>query len=148
MPLFRRTLLSALLFAVALSAIAQRHSVSGYVTDSATGEALIGATVFIQELNKGVPSNNYGYYSATLEAGTYTLVVKYMGYADMKRRVDLTADRKVNLKLSTVVQVMKAVEVEGERSKSQTETTDMGRMDVDVTKLQTCLLYTSDAADE
>ena len=74
MPLFRRTLLSALLFAVALSAIAQRHSVSGYVTDSATGEALIGATVFIQELNKGVPSNNYGYYSATLEAGTYTLV--------------------------------------------------------------------------
>ncbi|HQV40217.1 MAG: TonB-dependent receptor [Flavobacteriales bacterium] len=137
MPLFRRTLLSALLFAVALSAIAQRHSVSGYVTDSATGEALIGATVFIQELNKGVPSNNYGYYSATLEAGTYTLVVKYMGYADMKRRVDLTADRKVNLKLSTVVQVMKAVEVEGERSKSQTETTDMGRMDVDVTKLQT-----------
>ena len=137
MPLFRRTLLSALLFAVALSAIAQRDSVSGYVTDSATGEALIGATVFIQELNKGVPSNNYGYYSATLEACTYTLVVKYMGYADMKRRVDLTADRKVNLKLSTVVQVMKAVEVEGERSKSQTETTDMGRMDVDVTKLQT-----------
>ncbi len=137
MPLFLRTLLSALLIAVAFAAVAQRHSVSGYVTDSATGEALIGATVFIQELNKGVGSNNYGYYSATLDQGTYTLVVKYIGYADLKRTVDLTADRKVNLKLSTTVQVMKAVEIQGERTKSQIESTDMGRMDVDVTKLQT-----------
>ncbi len=137
MPLFRRTLLCALLFAVAFAANAQRQSVSGYVTDSATGEALIGATVFVQELNKGVPSNNYGYYSATLDQGTYTLVVKYIGYADLRRTVDLTADRKVNLKLSPVVQVMKAVEVKGDKSKSRTESTDMGRMDVDVTKLQT-----------
>ncbi|MGV9014043.1 MAG: TonB-dependent receptor, partial [Flavobacteriales bacterium] len=117
--------------------MAQRHTVSGYVTDSATGEAMIGATVFIQELNKGVGTNNYGYYSATLDNGTYTLVVKYIGYAELRRAVDLTADRKMNLKLSTTVQVMQAVEVKGEKTKSQTESTDMGRMDVDVTKLQT-----------
>ena len=132
-----RPILALCSFLLSTWAMAQRHTVSGYVTDSATGEAMIGATVFIQELNKGVGTNNYGYYSATLDDGTYTLVVKYIGYAELKRAVDLTADRKMNLKLSTTVQVMQAVEVKGEKTKSQTESTDMGRMDVDVTKLQT-----------
>ncbi|MCI1753810.1 MAG: TonB-dependent receptor [Flavobacteriales bacterium] len=132
-----RPILLLCFFTIAAWAQAQRHTVSGYVTDSATGEAMIGASVFIQELNKGVGTNNYGYYSATLDQGTYTLVVKYIGYAELRRSVDLNADLKVNLKLSTTVQVMKTVEVKGERAKSQTESTDMGRMDVDVTKLQT-----------
>lgn len=116
---------------------AQRFTVSGYVTDSATGEALIGASVYIEEIGKGVPTNTYGYYSATLEQGQYTLLVKYMGYSDLRRNVQLSTDRKMNLRLRSVVQEMKAVEVTGERAKSQTESTDMGRMDLDVQKLQT-----------
>ena len=134
-----RTILFAILLAFA-SIVAKgqdKFSVSGYVTDSANGEALIGASVFIEEIGKGVGTNTYGYYSATLPQGIYTLVVKYIGYADLRRKVDLTADRKMNLKLSSSVQVMQAVEVKGDRTKSETESTDMGRMDVDVTKLQT-----------
>lgn len=117
---------------------AQEHfTISGYVTDSATGEALIGASVFFQEISKGVPTNTYGYYSASLNPGRYTVVVRYMGYADLIRSIHLDRDLKVNLKLHTTSQLMQAVEVTGERGKSQVESTDMGRMDVDVTKLQT-----------
>lgn len=126
-----------LLTIVGLQAEAQRFTVSGYVTDSATGEAMIGASVFIEELGKGVPTNTYGFYSATLEKGRYTLLVHYMGYADLQRSVHLDADRKVNLKLHTNVQEMKAVEVTGVRGKGNVQSTDMGRMDVDVQKLQT-----------
>ncbi|MEO8732718.1 MAG: TonB-dependent receptor [Flavobacteriales bacterium] len=131
-----RKLLAPLLFLIAFAAQAQRFTVSGYVTDSATGEALIGASVFIQELNKGVPTNNYGFYSVTLEQADYTFVVRYIGYADLKRKVDLTSDHKINLALSTTVLVMKTVEVNGEKAKSQLQSTQMGRVDVDVNKLQ------------
>jgi len=134
-----RTVLFVLLsFCVGLLATAQdRFTASGYVTDSATGEALIGASVFIEELGKGVPTNTYGYYSATLEKGVYTFVVRYIGYADLRRPVQLNSDQQLNLKLRSAVQVMQAVEVTSDRTKSQTESTDMGRMDVDVQQLQT-----------
>ncbi len=137
MPPACRKFLTALLLLTGTALHAQRFTASGYVTDSATGEALIGASVFIDELGKGVPTNNYGFYSATLDKGTYTFLVRYIGYADLRRKVELDRDQQLNLKLRTTVQVMQAVEVTGERTKSQTESTDMGRMDVDVQKLQT-----------
>lgn len=126
----------ALLFACALHA-QDRFTVSGYVNDSTSGEALIGASVFVQEIQKGVPTNTYGFYSVTLEAGTYTFVVRYIGYADLQRTVVLNADRKLNLLLRPTVTEMKSVEVVGEKRVSNTESTAMGRMDVDVQKLQT-----------
>ncbi len=132
-----RPLLTSLLMLWGCMLHAQRFTVSGYVTDSATGEALIGASVYVQEIGKGVPTNNYGYYSATLDQGTYTLVVRYIGYADLVRAVDLDRDRTVNLRLGGTVQLMKPVEVEAKRGEGNTESTAMGRMDVDVQKLQT-----------
>ncbi len=114
-----------------------RHSISGYVNDKATGEALIGATVFVKELQKGIPTNTYGFYSVTLDAGSYTLLVRYIGYDDLERTVQLNADTKINLDLQSTAQEIKAVEVVGEKRKSNVESTAMGTMDVDVSKLQT-----------
>ena len=49
----------------------ETHTLSGYVTDSKSGEALIGVKVFIPELNKGAITNTYGFYSLTVNAGVY-----------------------------------------------------------------------------
>ncbi|MDA9161743.1 carboxypeptidase-like regulatory domain-containing protein, partial [Crocinitomicaceae bacterium] len=49
----------------------ETHTLSGYVTDSKSGEALIGAKVFIPEINKGAITNTYGFYSLTVNAGVY-----------------------------------------------------------------------------
>ncbi len=121
-----------------ISAQAQdRFTVSGFVTDSSNGEALIGASVFIREINKGVPTNTYGFYSVTLPGGTYTFVTRYIGFQDAERSVLLNADTKLNLDLRPTVVQIKAVEVVREKRKSNTESTDMGRIDVDVQKLNT-----------
>ena len=40
------------------------YTLSGYIRDSESNEALIGATVFVAELEKGTISNEFGYYSA------------------------------------------------------------------------------------
>ncbi len=131
----RATLFFLLASILAFGAHAQRFTVSGFVTDSSSGEALIGASVFIKEINKGVPTNTYGFYSATLDQGDHTLVVRYIGYRDLERTIHLTADQKLNLDLVTTVVEIKQVEVTGEKHRSNTEGTDMGRIDVDVQKL-------------
>ena len=50
-----------------------KHTLSGYITDSKSGEALIGVKVFIPEINKGAITNTYGFYSLTVSSGVYTV---------------------------------------------------------------------------
>ena len=114
-----------------------RYTVSGFVNDSATGEALIGASIYIQEIQKGVATNTYGFYSVTLEQGSYTFITRYIGYQQQDRKLDLRADLKMNVDLRSATQEIKQVEVVKEKRKSNTESTDMGRIDIDVQKLNT-----------
>ena len=43
-----------------------KHTISGYITDENNGESIVGANIFCKELNLGVSSNTYGFYSLTL----------------------------------------------------------------------------------
>ncbi|WP_345953482.1 TonB-dependent receptor [Mucilaginibacter sp. PAMB04168] len=54
---------------------------SGKITDQKTGEALIGATLMVQGINKGTATNVNGEYSLTgVKAGTYSILIRYVGY--------------------------------------------------------------------
>jgi hypothetical protein len=72
------TVLTVILF---LPTFAQtKHTVSGSMRDSKTGEELIGAILSVRELaNTGAATNAYGFYSLTLPSGKYTLVGHYVG---------------------------------------------------------------------
>jgi hypothetical protein len=50
-----------LLYSITL--FSQNHSVYGVVTDTNSGERLIGATIFIPNTNLYTISNSYGFYS-------------------------------------------------------------------------------------
>jgi TonB-dependent receptor len=53
----------------------------GKITDNKTGEVLIGASVLVQGLSKGAATNVTGEYNiAGLPAGTYEVLVRYVGY--------------------------------------------------------------------
>ncbi len=56
------------------------YTLSGYIRDTRSSEALIGATVYIPELEKGTISNEFGYYSITIPPGTYSISFSYIGY--------------------------------------------------------------------
>ncbi|MBP5413057.1 MAG: hypothetical protein J6Y47_07375, partial [Bacteroidales bacterium] len=51
------------------AANAQRHTVSGYITDQKSQETVIGAAVFDQNSRHGTISNTFGFYSITLNDG-------------------------------------------------------------------------------
>ena len=60
----------------------QNFTLSGYVKDAQSGEALIGATIFLQEQGKGAATNVYGFYSFTVSSGVYNVKISYVGYKD------------------------------------------------------------------
>jgi hypothetical protein len=60
---------------------------------------LIGATVYVAELEKGTISNEFGFYSLTLPQGTYSIRFSYIGYQTIRWQADLLADQVIDMKL-------------------------------------------------
>lgn len=95
---FYVSLLVFLLLPFILSA-QKKFTVSGYVKDARNGETLIGATILVKGLTKGISTNQFGFYSLTLTEGEYVLVCSYAGYQALTKEVQLTADRQLNFEL-------------------------------------------------
>jgi CarboxypepD_reg-like domain/TonB dependent receptor/TonB-dependent Receptor Plug Domain len=70
------------LFTVCFTTNAQvgTGKLTGKIKDSATNQSLLGVSVTIKGINKGVASINDGSYILTLSPGTYTIRYSYSGY--------------------------------------------------------------------
>src|SRR5688572_18591278 len=77
----------------------QTITISGHITDAKNGEALIGASVYVETLQKGTASNYYGYYALGLPAGKVKVSVMYMGYQKLEKEVTANQDITLDLKL-------------------------------------------------
>ncbi len=100
-------------FAAALGA-QTRVTVKGYVRDASNGETLIGATVFLNGTNKGTTTNEYGFYSLTVDPGQYTLMASYLGFQDQRREVDLLGNFTADFELSDAGTLLEEVVVVAE----------------------------------
>ncbi len=121
-----------------LSAYAQEtHTVSGYIKDASSGEALIGASIFLEEEGKGAATNVYGYYSFTVPSGSYHVKISYVGYEDYKSVIDLEKDLRLNIELNAMSDVLNEVLIEAEASDQNTTGTQMGEIDLDMQKVKT-----------
>ena len=78
------------------------YTLNGYVNDAETGEVLIGATVYVNELNSGTITNSYGFYSLTLEEGEYNIDFRYIGYESSSTEIDLVSNQKLDIELSSL----------------------------------------------
>lgn len=74
-------------------------TLSGYINDAQSGETLIGASVFITELQTGTTSNEYGFYSISIPPGTYNIEYSYIGFETIKRTVDLSENKVLTIEM-------------------------------------------------
>lgn len=96
-----------------------RHTLSGYIKDSTSAEALLGAVVYVQELKTGTTANNYGFYSITLPEGTYHIVFSFIGFANRTVEVDLHKNRTLDLELPPQGQQLSEVVISQEREQRE-----------------------------
>ena len=63
-----RRSLNIVIILLSITAFGQeKYTISGYTQDESSGENLIGVSVYDQENYKGTASNQYGFYSLTLD---------------------------------------------------------------------------------
>lgn len=103
-----------ILFSAALFSQSPRGlTLSGSVRDESSGEALIGATVRVKDQPViGAVSNAYGYYAISVPAGTYTLLVSYVGYQTLEMTLAVSRDTTVQLQLNPAQYQMEEVVIE------------------------------------
>jgi len=77
-----------------------RYTISGTIRDKKTGEVLIGASVGLLEASRsGAVSNAYGFYSITVAAGDYRLLVSFTGYQTDTLPVRLDRNKLIPVEL-------------------------------------------------
>ena len=90
-----------LLIGLNLNGYAQeKFTLSGSIFEAEGQETLIGANVLILDLKTGTISNEYGFYSITLEQGTYEITISSIGYANLLETITLNRDISQNFTLT------------------------------------------------
>ena len=110
-----------LLFILLPVFVMAQHTVSGTVTDAATGDALPGANVVVDGTNMGAAATADGSFSiSNVPAGSYTITASVIGYADDSRSVNVSGDATVNFSLETSALELSALEVLASRAGERT----------------------------
>lgn len=94
-----KKIITPLSFFIVNTAIAQKHTISGYVSDKKTQEKLIGAVVYDARSKLGTTTNTYGFFSLTLKSDSVTLLASYIGFAPQRRIFMLDGDKNFNIDL-------------------------------------------------
>ncbi len=124
-----------ILFCVCISnaqTVLKKYTVSGYIKESANGESMLAASVYVVELNKGTNTNEYGFYSLTLPSAKYTLRFTYMGFTTQEKTIDLNQDVRMNIEMGTFVKEVQEVVITGEKKGANVESTDMGKQEISI----------------
>ena len=88
------------------------HQIYGFITDSNSGEVLIGANVFIKETGQGMATDVNGYYVLSeIELNEATLVVSYVGYKRFEQVIDFDIT-SINLDIALEIEAVEFFEVD------------------------------------
>ena len=110
-------------------------TLNGYVNDSETGEVLIGATVYVNELKSGTVTNAYGFYSLTLSEGEYTVDFRYIGYESLSTTVSLDANKKFDIELISLDIQLQDVVVSDVAEDYNVSSIEMSTSKLDISKV-------------
>lgn len=113
-----------------------KFTISGYIKDSKTGETLIGAYVIKQSSSQGVSTNEYGFYSLTLEQGKHTLEIKSMNYKSQVKEIELIKNLTLNIDLIEEQAQLDEVEVTSTKKDVNISAVEMGMNKLDIKQIQ------------
>ena len=128
-------IIAAIVFGKTASA-QENFTISGYIKDASNGETLIGATVYVQEIDGGVVSNVYGFYSITLPAGNYNVEYRYIGFENQQATIDLTQNVRRDIELGESSELLEEVVVTAEKEDANVSEIEMSTVELDIKTIQ------------
>ncbi len=115
-----------------------KFTLNGYIRDSLSGELIIGATITASTdgITKGVSSNQYGFYSITLDQGKYIISITHVSYQTKIIEVELNQNRSLNPDLFPKTATSEAVIVYSKRRDANVKNAQMGKIDLSIEKIK------------
>ena len=104
--------------------------------DSLSGETLIGSTISVAGLSKGITSNSYGFFSISLNAGIYTFICSNVGYVPQIKKIDLTGDVQFNFEMSPKITTEQAVIISSRKRDANVKNAQMGKLDLSINQIK------------
>ena len=113
----------------------EKYTLNGYVSDSESGESLIGATVFINEIKGGAITNPYGFYSITLDQGLYRIDFRYLGYRSITKEIQLDKNQKLDIELLSLDVELETVTISDRAENFNISSIEMSTNKLDMSKI-------------
>ncbi|MDB5205924.1 MAG: TonB-dependent receptor [Flavisolibacter sp.] len=118
-----------------LSTFAQaKFTINGYVKDSVSGETIIGATVTVS--GRAVGSNQYGFYSITLDSGEYDFSVSHVSYLTQTVRISLIQNIQQTIFLIPKSAALNEVVIYNRRRDVNVRNAQMGQIDLSIGQIK------------
>jgi len=113
----------------------RRVNLAGQVKELKTGEAVIGAMVYIEEPRIGAITDVFGYYNISLPQGKHTLIIRSVGLKETQREIILYEEGTLDLEMEDDIIALKEVVVEAEKTANVTGM-QMGMEKLDIKKIK------------
>ena len=109
---------------LSLNVFSQKGTIRGFVSDKETGEPIMFCNVSIEGTSYGSQTDLNGMYTLSkIQSGEHTLVVTYVGYKKLTKKVNLKTGQllTVKLELETSTINIDEVEISAERQEMKTD---------------------------
>jgi len=109
---------------LSLNVFPQKGTIRGFVSDKETGEPIMFCNVSIEGTSYGSQTDLNGMYTLSkIQSGEHTLVVTYVGYKKLTKKVNLKTGQllTVKLELETSTVNIDEVEISAERQEMKTD---------------------------
>ena len=77
----------------------EKFTLSGKITELNSNETLIGVNIIFPELQSGTITNEYGFYSITLNKGSYNFQISYLGFNSISETVIIDKNQTLNFNI-------------------------------------------------
>lgn len=112
------------------------HIVTGHVKDISNGEGLVGATIYVPSLSKGVNTELDGSYSIELKKGEYAITYSMVGFEEQKYIIEVIGDGKLNVKLIESSLQLDEIRITSESPDQNIKNTDIGKQVLTIQSIQ------------
>ena len=120
-----------------ISLLAQsNYTISGYVQDNESGENLIGVSIYDKNTFKGTVTNQYGFYSLTLEEGKYDIIYSFIGLESVTKKITLNENNRINISLESNAILTDEVIVTGEKLDKNVTSSNMSQVKLEVNNIK------------
>ena len=118
-----------------LYAQVNKHTLSGIIRESGSGETLPGVSIYCDSLRIGVQSNAYGFYSLTLPEGKHRIKISALGFSAIDSVITFSQNLRVDFNVGQGI-ALKEVVINAEVKKRISEESQMSVINIPVQQIK------------